>query len=60
MKIEVNNKEYNMIVGALGAILAFCSDVSNKHLRDTEVLYGKLLKLKLDEVQNMRSRNPRK
>ena len=49
MKIEVNDKEYNLIVGALGAILAFCSDISNKHLRDTDVLYNKLLKLKLHE-----------
>lgn len=50
MKIEINDKEYSLIVGALGAILAFCSDVSNKHLRDTKVLYNKLLKLKLDEM----------
>ena len=47
MILEISDKEYNSIIGAIGAVIAFCS---KERLPELESIYSKLLKLKLDEA----------
>ena len=44
MILEISDKEYNSLIGAVGAVMAFCSD---KKFPELESIYSKLLKLKL-------------